>query len=192
MDKHYVIKQDIINFLTKHDDIVGNRNSVELKEVHFNKIQSELSQYTKNELLDYLDELSILEYIYCSLEGDNSAFFIKAKGRTAFHENRFIIDGKKAELEVNQIQSVISTNKFSRLNVYAAIIFGLLISIIQVHSCYRERVKDKQEANKLIQDSIKQSRQSLYDSELHKLALRILDEQKNYNNVSSKKKDSIK
>jgi len=76
-------------------------------------------------------------------------------------ENKAAI--KKEKLEIKQIKSnikasksVISTNRNSNINIMSTLVFGFIVTVLSIRSCYRESKKDTEQAQR---DSILQEQQ---------------------------------
>lgn len=57
-----------------------------------------------------------------------------------------------------EFESTILTNKFSRRNIIATLLFTVIITGIQIDSCHRETLRDNREQHRLDLDSIEQAR----------------------------------
>lgn len=90
---------------------------------------------------------------------------------------------EKEDLEKAQSQSIIDTNRSVRktnlmttVNIISTIIFSIVVIFIQIKSCNREKLKIKQEEDRLLLDSIKSSQQLLHDSLFQNKILHLLKE----------------
>lgn len=87
------------------------------------------------------------------------------------------------KLNTNQIESVITTNKLTWVNIGVTILFGIIVTSIQIRSCYRDTQKDNLEVHRINQDSLRQLQQLKHDSLFENTVLRIMEGMKD----SSKK-----
>lgn len=90
-------------------------------------------------------------------------------------ENERIRQRAKEDLDRRQTESVITTNKLTWWNVGATILFGIIVTVTQLMTCARDKEKDIREVNKLNQDSLIQSSQSIHDSLLQNRAFQLLE-----------------
>ena len=70
--------------------------------------------------------------------------------------------------------SILTTNRLSKINVIAALIFGVVVTSIQVRSCTQETRRDRQEASKANLDSLRLVQQSKRDSLLENMVRYIM------------------
>lgn len=90
-----------------------------------------------------------------------------------------------AERQERVDNSVLRTNKASWVNFGTTILFGLIVTTIQIRSCTRDIAKDSQEARKAYSDSLRQSQQSKHDSLIESAILQLIPAKKD---TSSKKR----
>jgi hypothetical protein len=88
------------------------------------------------------------------------------------------------ETQLKVSKSILTTNRLTWLNIIAAILFSIMILIIQVKSCNRDLARDHRETNKINQDSLQSLKQLRHDSILESLILQKDQTKKNF----SKKK----
>ncbi len=86
------------------------------------------------------------------------------KGAIDYRNNFYLREKRKEELDLRQTNSVIRTNIFTILNVFATVLFSIIVTYIQIKTYNQEKRRDLRELNKSYSDSLKQLQQSRHDS----------------------------
>ena len=93
--KHYRVQHLLLKLLFEHDEKFPASAGMKERQIHFDDLCEKLHQFDRTYLLDNLDYLRLKEEIYCSLEFDKSKFAIISKGRHAYLEKRYLVEGSK-------------------------------------------------------------------------------------------------
>lgn len=97
---------------------------------------------------------------------------------------RVVLSDRQKDID----SSILITNKLTRTNIYATILFGIIVTSLQIRSCVKERYQGQQITNRLNLDSLRLLQQAKHDSMLEKALLHIYegrsDSSKNFSKPS--------
>ena len=171
---HFGALVDILNNPTKYE----NQKSVQQINPYTEDIK--ITQYKLIEVSNAIDTLVYNNQVIDDGPKDeykrltDRKITLTGKGAIDYRNNFYLREKRKKELDLRQSNSVIKTNKYFRWNIGATILFGIIVTAIQIMTCNRDKWRDRQEVNKSYLDSLRQLQQSKHDLLFENMALRLM------------------
>ena len=123
MKKHFKIKHQILQILSKYQDSFPISTSATDRMLHYSEIEKKIPHVDKNYLLDILDYLTATKDIYCSMEFDNSKFLILPGGRVSYLEGKYpSLGSKESRDKLFDILKIVSTAILLLIAMYSVVI----------------------------------------------------------------------
>lgn len=127
---------------------------------------------TLNGMMDnsFIHSITNLEDSLSNIENSDISTCMTGAGK--FYLETEITSANQARLD----NSILITNKLTWMNIFATIGFGIIVTITQLLTCNREKLRDYREERKLNRDSSGQEIQLRHDSLYENKVVHILED----------------
>lgn len=107
-NNHYKVKHKILKALAKHYDSISDNNEQVKYTLNLEEIV-EKTKLNKDEVLEQLDSLDLAEDIHSDKYNREDRFMIGKKGYVSLTTNKYILEYKKENLDLNLKRTQITT-----------------------------------------------------------------------------------